>query len=131
MKNAKLCKAVKDVIQNEGDDREIAKIEEIASALLNEQGQEDIEELLMDRAFYGAAMYLATAVDDCLEKGLLADSRARAYYHLLGVNPADLEKFRQCSLKVNHENRASYLWDEIGEDFDSSDPMNFPRSRYH
>lgn len=71
----------------------------LARELLNETGQNDVEQLLEDGNEQDATAYLLGAIDKAFANGRDAEVLA-GYYKILGVSPEEASSLRQQSGKL-------------------------------
>ena len=67
----------------------------IAGALLNAEGQEEVDEMLDNSDLAGAEAYVLGGVDRCFTDGAIDFNEAKGYYERLGVDPERASQLRQ------------------------------------
>lgn len=75
----------------------------IAEKVLNEKGQEDIDELIAEGDIGTAKCYLLGGIDACYEGEVIFFEEAVELYRLLEMPPEEICKFRQENLGILYE----------------------------
>ena len=73
-------------------------VTELAKQVLNENGQEAVETLILDNKIHLAKIYLLGAIDSLWTKKLISDSEAAEAYKVLNIDPEKSSKVRQESI---------------------------------
>jgi len=71
---------------------------DLARVLLDEEGRDEIEELLEDGNIEEAKICLLLALDSLVMENLIKESVAKKYYQILAFSPEEASRIRQLYL---------------------------------
>lgn len=74
-----------------------SKLIKLSEALLNEKGQEDVQEYLDDDDFDGVRTYLLGVLDAMVAGKKISDEDAKLKYKILNFDPEEASRIRQRS----------------------------------